>query len=466
MQQLDLERQLDHSGLRRLMHQIDHNGDGFVSCTEFAALVMGADEPPPAAGAVRRSRWTLDVGHAGCRDVLKMAAERLGWEVVLNCGGTVVWVDEALEATNRVARRGRGEWISWIPGVKELCGKVALGGLLQARAAEFWPRTWLVPPATADAISKDAFGGGATTTLIVKPDEGSQGSGIGLAQSHKELRRLVGALPQGGAIVQEYVDRPLLIDGCKWDARIYVLMFPSPGGGHACFLAQEGLVRVCVEPYERPHSTNLNKTSIHLTNYSLSKFSAKFDHGGDPDDPTQGCKRTLSAVLRRFETEAEASTSGISSAAATWDALGSLAHDTVAAISEQVEASGGNDASGLQQCFHILGLDVLLDVSGRPWLLEANHRPSLLIDEVHPLAGGHSRAEANRLMAAARSRGGERWGKPCRCGLHPQLHEHQLSSVDVAAKAPVVEGALRIAQRAKRGGDTAGWAEGTIYTLV
>lgn len=171
-----------------------------------------------------------------------------------------------------------------------------------------------------------------------------------------------------------------------------------------------------------------------------------------------GCKRTLSAVLRRLEEEAN----GSFSAEATWAGLGALARETVDAISEQI------DLSTAQRCFHILGLDVLLDATGRPWLLEANHRPSLLVDEVHPLAGaaGLSRAEVNKVMAASKSKGGDKWGKPCRCSLHPALHEHQVSTVDVAAKCPAVEGALVIARRTTSGGDAAAWAEGTIYQLV
>ena len=39
------------------------------------------------AAAAAAAKTSLDVGHAGCRDVLKMAAEELHWEVTLNGGG-------------------------------------------------------------------------------------------------------------------------------------------------------------------------------------------------------------------------------------------------------------------------------------------------------------------------------------------------------------------------------------------
>lgn len=397
--------------------------------------------------------------------MLQMAAERVGWEVVMNRGGAVIWVDILNEAESRIASRNEGEWVSWIPGVSELCGKLALDAVLQARGARFWPRCWRVPPDNADAIGEQAFRGGGQTTLIVKPDEGSQGSGIGLAQSRKDLERLIRGLPPSGAIVQEYIDRPLLVDGCKWDARIYVLMLRSPDGHFAVFLAQEGLVRVCSEAYAMPQGRNLHKTSIHLTNYSLSKFADNCEHAGDPEDATQGCKRTLSAVLQRLEGEGVREAQDFS-AAAVWDGLAVLSRATVSAIAEELEATYEARKCELpEHTFHVLGLDVLLDAAGRPWLLEANHRPSLLIDEVHPLPA-MSRADMNRFMAAAKPRGGGRWGKPCRCSLHHRLHEHHLGLVDAAVKSPVIEGALQIVQRAKRGDEFAAWAEGTIYRLV
>lgn len=407
------------------------------------------------------AKTSLDVGHAGCRDVLKMAAEELHWEVTLNGGGTIVWADTESDGAERLARLRRNDWLSWIPGVQEACGKIALSDALQARGASFWPRSWRVPQVSAQAVAQEAFSPvRGATTLIVKPDQGSQGCGISLAQSSQELQRAVQHLPPEGAIVQEYIDRPILLDGFKWDARIYVLMVPQPQGGHAIFLEEEGLVRVCTEAYEAPTAQNLQRSMVHLTNYSLSKYSDKYIHSGAPADATTGCKRTLSAVFRRLEAEQPPF-----SEALAWQMLGELARETADVISEQVSTSA--EAKGTSRCFHLLGLDVILDESGRPWLLEANYRPSMLVDEVHPMAGCQSRAEVNRMFAAEkRVAGASKWGRACRCALHPSIHEHQLCSVDVAAKLPAVAGAMTIVQRARAGQGIAGWAEGTAYRWV
>jgi len=399
------------------------------------------------------------MGHAGCRDVLKMAAEHLGWEVTLNSGGTIVWADTESDAADKLNKLRRNDWLSWIPGVQDACGKIALSDALQARGAAFWPRSWrVVPQMGMQDIAQQVFATDRNTTLIVKPDQGSQGSGISLAQTPQELHRAIQHLPPEGAIVQEYIDRPLLLDGFKWDARIYVLMVPLPQGGHAVFLEEEGLVRVCTEAYEPPTANNLQHSTVHLTNYSLNKFSDKYVHSADPADATTGCKRTLSAVLHRLDSEQP----GL--AAAAWESLGTLARQTVDVIAEQL--SGQLLEDRFQRCFHLIGLDVLLDGYGKPWLLEANYRPSMLIDEVHPMAGTQSRADVNRLFASQKRVSGPRWGRPCRCSLHPSLHEHQLCSVDVAAKLPAIEGAMTIVQRARAGRGVEVWSEGTAYRLV
>merc|ERR1712187_295862 len=130
-------------------------------------------------------------------------------------------------------------------------------------------------------------------------------------------------------------------------------------------------------------------------------------------------------ILQRLEIECDGF-----SAAAAWETLGALARETADVISEQLSMTTSHGhGERLSRCFHLLGLDVLFDTSGRPWLLEANYRPSMMIDEVHPISGFNSRAEVNRLFAAERRGIGPKWGRPCRCSLHPTVHEHQICPV-------------------------------------
>lgn len=91
----------------------------------------------------------------------------------------------------------------------------------------------------------------------------------------------------------EYIDRPLLIDGLKFDIRIYVLILSLDP--LKVFLYEEGLVRFATIDYQAPSKKNLHETFMHLTNYSLNKRSANYKHAVD-EQQTDASKRKLSLV--------------------------------------------------------------------------------------------------------------------------------------------------------------------------
>merc|ERR1711971_179660 len=196
---------------------------------------------------------------------------------------------------------------------------------------------------------RDAFAHGPAT-VIIKPSAGSQGKGISLARSSQELLSAIEMLSKPDAIVQAYIDRPLLLDGHKWDARVYalvLLLLPldravnQAGEAFACFLACEGLVRVCVDPYEQSASRNLHRSTSHLTNYSLSKVSEKYVHNEDPTDAERGTRRSLAAVLQKLEGDG---TSGVV-AETIWQKLGVLVRATMDAVAAPLQATAFDPSS-------------------------------------------------------------------------------------------------------------------------
>ena len=70
-------------------------------------------------------------------------------------------------------------------------------------------------------------------------------------------------------IVQRYISNPMLIDGLKFDLRIYVLI--TCVQPLRVFLYNDGLVRFATEKFEPPHEGNLNDLYQHLTNYAINK---------------------------------------------------------------------------------------------------------------------------------------------------------------------------------------------------
>ena len=94
------------------------------------------------------------------------------------------------------------------------------------------------------------------------------------------------------------IGAPLLLDGLKFDLRLYVLVTSiSPV---RAYLYREGLARFAVDSYVAPSRENLRNVHMHLTNYSLNKFSDKFVKNTSEADDGSGSKWSLSAFQRRL----------------------------------------------------------------------------------------------------------------------------------------------------------------------
>ena len=106
-------------------------------------------------------------------------------------------------------------------------------------------------------------------TYIAKPLAGAQGDNICL---FTDLTQLPYTL-KDEMVVQRYIDNPLLVNGFKFDLRIYVVVTGINEGQMHAFVADEGLARFCTQKYKKPTKDNFKKVFMHLTNYSLNKMS-------------------------------------------------------------------------------------------------------------------------------------------------------------------------------------------------
>ncbi|CAM9146719.1 unnamed protein product, partial [Lampetra fluviatilis] len=120
---------------------------------------------------------------------------------------------------------------------------------------------------------------GSGRVFIVKPHNGCQGRGIFLTRSPGTDTQ-----PLDRAVCQEYIARPLLLGGYKFDARVYALltMVDPP----RIYVYREGLARLATHPYRSPTAHNMDDVCMHLTNYAINKRSDGFVR-----DESTGSKR-------------------------------------------------------------------------------------------------------------------------------------------------------------------------------
>jgi tubulin polyglutamylase TTLL6/13 len=79
--------------------------------------------------------------------------------------------------------------------------------------------TWNLPLEYADFKAYfDSKPKGKARTYIVKPESMSQGKGIFLTRKIEDIN------PSSHCVVQRYISKPYLVDGLKFDLRVYVLV--------------------------------------------------------------------------------------------------------------------------------------------------------------------------------------------------------------------------------------------------
>jgi hypothetical protein len=229
-------------------------------------------------------------------------------------------------------------------------------------ACDFLPTTYVLP-ADAEACH-NAMMRERGAAWIVKPIASSRGRGISIVQQPHQL-------PMDDVVVSRYVSNPLLIDGFKFDLRIYVAV--TSFDPLRCYVFEEGLARFSTEPYQANGGAGLKNLFMHLTNYSINKHSAHFVPNSDANADDHGNKWSLSALKRCL------ARNGVD-VEALWSRIDALVVRTLISVEPSVTAACRRYCSHRNCAFELFGFDVLLDDQLKPWLLEVNLSPSLAVD--------------------------------------------------------------------------------------
>ncbi|XP_030150654.1 tubulin polyglutamylase TTLL6 isoform X3 [Lynx canadensis] len=298
---------------------------------------------------------------------VRRAAQRYG----LREGGetndwTLYWTDYSV-SLERVMEMKSYQKINHFPGMSEICRKDLLARNMSRMLKMFpkdflfFPRTWCLPADWGDLQNYSRSR--KNKTYICKPDSGCQGRGIFITRTVKDIK------PGEDMICQLYISKPFIIDGFKFDLRIYVLM--TSCDPLRIFAYNEGLARFATTSYSHPCADNLDDICMHLTNYSINKHSSNFVR-----DAQAGSKRKLSTFSVYMESHGY-------NTEQVWRDIEDVIIKTIISahpiIKHNYHTCFPNHTLN-SACFEILGFDILLDHKLKPWLLEVNHSPSFSTD--------------------------------------------------------------------------------------
>jgi len=262
------------------------------------------------------------------------------------------------------------EWqrINHFPGSTELTRKdrlwhhfAEMARNYGKRCFDFVPETYVLPEQFDEFLTCYQR---TRCTWIVKPNSSSRGRGIFILQDLSELP------VDETVVVSRYIMNPLLIQGLKFDLRVYVLV--TSFDPLKAYIYREGLTRFASAPYST-QTDHMQDAFRHLTNYSINKNSCTFVENSDLRCDNVGHKWSLSALnkhLRCVGVDVDL----------MWTRIMDLIVKTLMSVEPAISSRTRQVLAGRENCFELYGFDVLVDDELKPWLLEVNLSPSMQAD--------------------------------------------------------------------------------------
>ena len=223
---------------------------------------------------------------------------------------------------------------------------------------DFVPETYVLPD-NFDAFLKCYQR--SRCNWIVKPNASSCGRGIFILKDLSELPL------DETVVVSRYIEDPLLIQGYKFDLRVYVLV--TSYDPLKAYIYREGLTRFASAPYSTQED-HMQDAFRHLTNYSVNKNSNTFVENSDMRADNVGHKWSLSALNKHLRCVG-------ADVNLMWVRIMDLIVKTLLSVEPAISSRTKQLTGSRENCFELYGFDVLVDSGLKPWLLEVNLSPSM-----------------------------------------------------------------------------------------
>ena len=198
---------------------------------------------------------------------------------------------------------------------------------------------------------------------IFKPSASSCGKGIKILSKESPIPE-----SKKGFIISEYISNPHLIEGLKYDLRVYVLV--TSYDPLVIYMYNDGLARFATEKFNLDEEDFENRF-IHLTNYSIQKKSEVYQQNKNKQSSNlKASKWSLKTLQKVFEDHGK-------DYQAVKERMKDLIIKTIISVDEPINSAmkEGTDLSDIW--FEIYGFDILIDSNLKPWILEVNISPSL-----------------------------------------------------------------------------------------
>ncbi|XP_070323932.1 tubulin polyglutamylase TTLL7 isoform X2 [Odocoileus virginianus] len=326
----------------------------------------------------KKKKGTITANVAGTKfEIVRLVIDEMGFLKTPDEDETsnLIWCDSAVQQ-EKIAELQNYQRINHFPGMGEICRKDFLARnmtkMIKSRPLDyaFVPRTWIFPAEYTQFQNymKELKKKRKQKTFIVKPANGAMGHGISLIRNGDKLPS------QDHLIVQEYIEKPFLMEGYKFDLRIYILV--TSCDPLKIFLYHDGLVRMGTEKYIPPNESNLTQLYMHLTNYSVNKHNERFERD---ETENKGSKRSIKWFTEFLQANQH-------DVAKFWSDISELVVKTLIVAEPHVlhayrMCRPGQPPGSESVCFEVLGFDILLDRKLKPWLLEINRAPSFGTDQ-------------------------------------------------------------------------------------